>query len=95
MATSRSHTPQAGPHSAGHVPLQRYLTGDVPFGSDGGHGIEHAVRPAGIDRRPAVAVDRLEEAGVSASVITRTDLAQRQFPAVADILREVPGCALA
>ncbi len=33
----------------------------------------------------------IEESGVSASVFTGNDLAQRQFPAVPDLLREVPG----
>ena len=33
----------------------------------------------------------LEEAGVSASVVTRTDFAARQFMQIPDVLREIPG----
>ncbi len=36
----------------------------------------------------------LEEAGVSASVITEQDLGQRQYPMVLDLLREVPGLSI-
>jgi len=53
------------------------------------------LRVAGVAERIVVTAARhqtsIEEAGVAATVITRTDLAQRQFPAVADLLREVPG----
>ncbi len=50
---------------------------------------------AGVAERIVVTAARhqttLEEAGVAASVLTGTEIAQRQFPAVADLLREVPG----
>ena len=50
---------------------------------------------AGVAERIVVTATRhqttVEEAGVAASVLTGADLAQRQYPAVADVLREVPG----
>lgn len=50
---------------------------------------------AGLAERIVVTATRhqatLEEAGVAASVLNRADIAQRQYPAVADLLREVPG----
>ncbi len=50
---------------------------------------------AGIAERIIVTATRhqatLEEAGVAASVLTRAEIAQRQYPAVTDLLREVPG----
>ncbi len=36
----------------------------------------------------------LEEAGASATVVTETDIAAREFPQVPDLLREVPGLAV-
>ncbi|MEO8028108.1 MAG: TonB-dependent receptor [Bryobacteraceae bacterium] len=36
----------------------------------------------------------LEESGVSATVVTEQELANRQFPMVADVLREVPGLSV-
>jgi vitamin B12 transporter len=36
----------------------------------------------------------IEASGVSASVFTRQDLVERQLPAVADLLREVPGAGI-
>jgi len=49
----------------------------------------------GLSQRIVVSATRsettVEETGVSASIITRSDLAEREFPAVPDILREVPG----
>jgi len=53
---------------------------------------------AGLSQRIVVSATRsettVEEAGVSASVITRSDLAQREFPPVLDMLREVPGLSV-
>ena len=50
---------------------------------------------AGVTERIVVSATRhqttAEEAGVSASVLTEADLAGRQFPALADALRELPG----
>ncbi len=50
---------------------------------------------AGVTERIVVTATRhqttIEEAGVAASILTRTDLAQRQFPMVADVLRDLPG----
>lgn len=49
------------------------------------------------ERRERVTVSALrtettpEEAGVAGSVVTATDVEQRQFPALSDILREIPG----
>ncbi len=53
---------------------------------------------AGLSQRVVVSATRsqttVEEAGVAASIITRSDLAQREFPMVSDMLREVPGLAV-
>jgi vitamin B12 transporter len=53
---------------------------------------------AGLSQRVVVSATRsqttVEEAGVSASIITRSDLAQREFPPVLDVLREVPGLSV-
>jgi outer membrane cobalamin receptor len=50
---------------------------------------------SGVAERIVVTATRhqttLEEAGVAASVIARGDIAQQQYPAIADLLREVPG----
>src|SRR5512140_2728237 len=50
---------------------------------------------AGVAERIVVTATRhqvnLEEAGASASVLTGSEIAQRQYPAAADLLREVPG----
>lgn len=56
---------------------------------------EVALSIAGVSERIVVTATRhqttTEEAGVAASVLTRADLAQRQFPMVADVLRDLPG----
>jgi outer membrane cobalamin receptor len=53
---------------------------------------------AGLSQRVVVSATRsqttVEEAGVSVSIITRSDLAQREFPPVLDVLREVPGLSV-
>jgi outer membrane cobalamin receptor len=53
---------------------------------------------AGLSQRIVVSATRsettVEEAGVSASIITRSDLEQREFPPVLDVLREVPGLSV-
>lgn len=50
---------------------------------------------AGVTERLVVTATRhettMEEAGVAASVVTRSDLSQRNFPMVLDVLREMPG----
>jgi outer membrane cobalamin receptor len=55
--------------------------------------IELAV--AGVSERVVVTATRnpalVEEAGVSATVVTGADLARREFPMIYDVLREVPG----
>ncbi len=56
---------------------------------------EVALSIAGVSERIVVTATRhqttVEEAGVAASVLTRADLAERQFPMVADVLRDLPG----
>ena len=58
--------------------------------------IELAV--AGVVERIVVTATRhettAEEAGVAASVLNRDDLSQRQFPPIADVLRELPGLSV-
>ena len=53
------------------------------------------LRLAGVSQMVVVTATRhpatLEEAGVAGSVFVRQDLADRQYPAVADLLRELPG----
>jgi outer membrane cobalamin receptor len=53
---------------------------------------------AGVSERIVVSATRsettVEEAGVAGSVITRNDLAQRDYPMVLDILRELPGMSV-
>lgn len=54
---------------------------------------------AALNERVIVSATRtpttVEESGVSASVFTRTDIADRQFPFVPDLLRDVPGLDVA
>ncbi len=56
------------------------------------------LRVAGVVERIVVSATRHEtsadEAGVAASVVTRGDIERRQFPAAADLLREVPGLSV-
>ena len=53
---------------------------------------------AGLSQRLVVSATRREtspeEAGVAASVVSGTDLEQRQSPSLAEVLREVPGLAV-
>jgi vitamin B12 transporter len=56
---------------------------------------EVALSVAGLTERIVVTATRhpatIEEAGVAASILARSDLAQRQFSMAADILRQIPG----
>ncbi|RPI08024.1 MAG: hypothetical protein EHM65_10940 [Acidobacteriales bacterium] len=58
-----------------------------------------AMAVAGLAERIVVTATRhqatVEEAGVAASILTRADLVQRQFPFVADVLRDIPGLQVA
>ncbi len=54
---------------------------------------------AGLSERVVVSATRrettVEEAGVAASIVSRTELSERQFPILGDVLREVPGLQVA
>ncbi len=73
--------------AAGFEPVTQKLSSGTPAKID--------LKLAGVTERIIISATRaeipVEETGVAANVVTRNELALRQFPAVADVLREIPG----
>jgi vitamin B12 transporter len=71
----------------------------APFPLAGGANNEIHLEVARLSERVIVTAGRrevtVEEAGVAASIVTREDLERRQFPALPEILREIPGLHVA
>ncbi len=82
---------------AAQVSAPGFVTGQAAL--QAGRDAKIVLRVAGVSERLVVTATRrqttAEQAGVAASVLTRQDLALRELPAVADILREVPGLQVA
>lgn len=99
-------TARAGFDGRFRMPAERSCTAEIS--APGFHSVSVELRPSAAARitlavealaeRVVVTATRreatLEEAGVAGDIITRANIVQRDYPMVADLLREVPGVSV-